>query len=191
MHGSHGANVRVLYFKKQKRQRVLLSKGMDPCFSVAIALIPRNHFYMDMSSHFEEYVVNPESERLIRRGGSTHHHWRRCHLHCPDLELVTLCLPTPRLQQRCMGKHSHIHQTVARTYLRVPLSYMSRSSNHMQLINSLTQHSYLPPSPPLSCPLPPPVLLSVPTNSTSTFITSHPSNQTLGCFPKFGTTGND
>ena len=51
----------------------------------------------------EQYVINPDTGRLIRRGGATHRRWKRCHLDAPVLEPVPLHMLTPRLQQRVLN----------------------------------------------------------------------------------------
>ena len=53
-----------------------------------------------MSSPAEQYVVNPDTGRLIRRGGPTHRRWKRCHLDAHVLQPVPFHMLTPRLQER-------------------------------------------------------------------------------------------
>ena len=53
-----------------------------------------------MSILTEQYVVNPDTGRLIRCGGPTHRRWTRCNLAAPMLKPVPFHMLTPRLQER-------------------------------------------------------------------------------------------
>lgn len=69
-----------------------------------------------MSLPAGQFVINPDTGRLIQRGGATHRRWKRRHLDAPDLQPVPLHLLTPRLQQRVLDSSS----TLSRPSTPVP-----------------------------------------------------------------------